>query len=41
MEARWTDVAAIGAVSETTPLLVELDGNPIVILRCVICSYAS
>ena len=40
MDAGWTDVAPIDAVSETAPLVVELDGNPIVILRCGATLYA-
>ena len=39
-DARWIDVAAIDAVSETTPLAVELEGNAIVIVRCGEALYA-
>ena len=34
MDARWIDVAATEAVSETQPLAVEVDGAAVVILRC-------
>jgi 3-phenylpropionate/trans-cinnamate dioxygenase ferredoxin subunit len=34
MSLRWIDVGAAGAVSETAPLPVELDGEHLVIVRC-------
>jgi 3-phenylpropionate/trans-cinnamate dioxygenase ferredoxin subunit len=40
MSARWIDVAGSDAVSETTPLDVEIDGVAVVIVRCGTNLYA-
>lgn len=40
MSRRWIDVAGSAAVSETTPLGVELDGMAVVIVRCGAELYA-
>jgi 3-phenylpropionate/trans-cinnamate dioxygenase ferredoxin component len=34
MSESWMDVGAAADVSETTPLSVEVDGIPVVIVRC-------
>ena len=34
MSSRWIDVAAADAVSETVPLAVTVEGEPLVIVRC-------
>jgi|SRR5271170_770475 len=40
MSARWIDVAGSDAVSETTPLDIEIDGFAVVIVRCGTGLYA-
>jgi 3-phenylpropionate/trans-cinnamate dioxygenase ferredoxin component len=40
MSRRWIDVAGSDAVSETTPLGVEIDGLAVVIVRCGAALYA-
>ncbi|HEY8053965.1 MAG: Rieske (2Fe-2S) protein [Steroidobacterales bacterium] len=40
MSRRWIDVAGSDAVSETTPLSVELEGLPVVVVRCGAALYA-
>ncbi len=40
MSGRWIDVAASDAVSETAPLGLELDGLPVVVVRCGPTLYA-
>src|SRR5579863_3703878 len=40
MSGRWIDVAGSDAVSETTPLGVEFDGQVVVIVRCGATLYA-
>ena len=34
MSSDWIDIGDAGAVHETTPLSVEVDGIPIVVVRC-------
>src|SRR5262245_5501729 len=34
MEHEWLDVGPVSAVSETSPLTTEVDGYPVVIVRC-------
>jgi 3-phenylpropionate/trans-cinnamate dioxygenase ferredoxin component len=34
MSAAWVDVGAADAVSESTPLLAEVDGLAVVVVRC-------
>jgi 3-phenylpropionate/trans-cinnamate dioxygenase ferredoxin component len=34
MSESWVDVGAADSVSETTPLTVEVDGIPVVVVRC-------
>lgn len=36
----WIDTAAAAEVSETRPLLVEVDGIPVVVVRCGDALYA-
>jgi 3-phenylpropionate/trans-cinnamate dioxygenase ferredoxin subunit len=40
MSSSWTDIGAAGAVSETEPLAVEVDGAPVVVVRCGAELYA-
>jgi 3-phenylpropionate/trans-cinnamate dioxygenase ferredoxin subunit len=40
MSGRWIDVAGSDAVSETTPLGVEFDGQTVVVVRCGATLYA-
>jgi 3-phenylpropionate/trans-cinnamate dioxygenase ferredoxin subunit len=40
MSGRWIDVAGSDAVSETTPLGVEFDGQAVVVVRCGATLYA-
>jgi 3-phenylpropionate/trans-cinnamate dioxygenase ferredoxin component len=40
MSGRWLDVGAAAAVSATTPLSVEVDGVPVVVVRCGTELYA-
>jgi 3-phenylpropionate/trans-cinnamate dioxygenase ferredoxin component len=40
MSGRWVDVGAAASVSETTPLSVEVDGVPVVVVRCGTELYA-
>ena len=40
MSGRWIDVAGSDAVSETTPLGVEFDGQVVVVVRCGATLYA-
>jgi 3-phenylpropionate/trans-cinnamate dioxygenase ferredoxin component len=40
MSGRWRDVGAAAAVSATTPLSVEVDGIPVVVVRCGTELYA-
>jgi 3-phenylpropionate/trans-cinnamate dioxygenase ferredoxin component len=40
MSGRWIDVAGSDAVSETTPLGVEFDGQVVVVVRCGALLYA-
>jgi len=40
MSSRWVDIGGADAVSETAPLSVEIDGVPVVIVRCGAELYA-
>jgi 3-phenylpropionate/trans-cinnamate dioxygenase ferredoxin subunit len=40
MSARWIDVAGSEAVSDTTPLGVQIDGLAVVVVRCGTQLYA-
>ena len=40
MTSEWIDVAASESVKETAPLCVEVDGIPIIVVRCGPKTYA-
>ena len=40
MSSRWVDIGGADAVSETAPLSVEIDGVPVVVVRCGAELYA-
>ena len=40
MSSRWTDIGLAQAVSETEPLALEVDGAPVVVVRCGADLYA-
>ena len=40
MSSKWIDVAAADALSESVPLAVEAEGEPIVLVRCAGALYA-
>ena len=40
MSSRWVDIGAADAVSESSPLAVEVDGVAVVVVRCGAGLYA-
>ena len=40
MSSKWIDVAATESLAESTPLAVEAEGEPIVLVRCAGALYA-
>jgi 3-phenylpropionate/trans-cinnamate dioxygenase ferredoxin component len=34
MSSQWVDVGGAGAVTESTPFVADVDGAPVVIVRC-------
>ena len=40
MSSQWIDIGASAAVHETEPLSVEVDGIPVVVVRCGLEIYA-